>query len=55
MHPIITILLGNTAVALLLAAAALAARLCRRPAVAHVLWLPVQPGRSPPPPATAAG
>jgi len=38
MNWLVTVLLGNTVVALGLAAAALAASLLRRPAAAHVLW-----------------
>jgi beta-lactamase regulating signal transducer with metallopeptidase domain len=39
MHAIVEIILGNTVVALLLAAAALLAGLLKRPPLAHALWL----------------
>ena len=39
MHPILNILLGNTAVALTLSAVAMPALLLKRPALAHALWL----------------
>src|SRR4051812_33408166 len=38
MNWLVTMLLGNTVIALLLAACAMGAALLRRPAIAHVLW-----------------